>query len=133
MLLDKQTLLSDEQALTSTAVSDNIYDFGDLSNVPSSTRKGFKVLSQVVEDFAGGTDLTVSIETDDDETFASPTTLITSETVPLADLVAGKYILHTILPDKGVKRYVRANYTVNGAMTAGKVSTGFVIDVQQEV
>jgi len=118
MLLDKENLFSDEQAITATAYSTNVVKFGknDVSYVP--------VLVQVVEDFAGLTSLKVEFETSATENFTSSTSLVSS-TLALSDLKAGATFPISYLP-KGNLGYMRIKYTVVGTGTAGKITAGVV-------
>lgn len=128
MILDKENLFSQDQAVTGTAASTNIIDLG----VNRDIGKGvpIPVLIQVTEDFAGLTSLTASIETDDNASFSSATVLATSGAVPVADLVAGKQMNLQYMPT-GTERYLRINYTVAGTGTAGTVTAGVVAGLQQ--
>lgn len=137
MILDKETLVSDEQAITATAVSTNVLDLGAMGiaqyNQIQLVRniKGHKVpfLVQVVEDFATLTSLTIEYQYSVDEAFTSPIVAL-SVTVPVAQLLAG-YILPVERLPRGIKgRYFRLNYTVGGTnATAGKIVAGVVASI----
>lgn len=149
MIFDRTALLSDAQAITTTAASTNVIDLGPPSTAPrhaASLRRNLGIgacipfLIQVVETFtaAGAGTLTVALQTDDNEAFSSPTTVWTSPAIALADLVAGQNLgVVNYIPkginDKGItERYFRLNYTVaTGPMTAGKITAGVVAAVQQ--
>src|SRR5687768_14134781 len=96
MVLDKNTLFSDEQAITVTAASTDVLDLGALGIVPYNQaqllhRKGLKeipLLIQVTEAFATLTSLKIAVETDDNSAFSSAKEVL-SQTVLVADLVAG--------------------------------------------
>lgn len=128
MYLDTQALFSDAQAITATAASTNIYDtFAEGRDI--SNGEPLRLLIQVTEDFDNLTSLKVDVETDDNEAFSSATVL-QSSTVVLADLKAGKRFPIAFSPE-GNERYIRLNYTVAGTPpAAGKVTAGFVMDVQ---
>lgn len=124
MILDKENLFSDDQAITASAASTNVVDLG----VSRDIGKGVPVpvLIQVTADFATLTSLTAEIETSDDEDFASADTLATSGAIPAADLVAGYQFPMQYMP-LGTKRYVRVNYTVEGTNASeGTVTAGVV-------
>lgn len=124
MILDKENLFSDDQAITASAASTNVVDLG----VSRDIGKGVPVpvLIQVTADFATLTSLTAEIETSDDEGFSSSETLATSGAIPAADLVAGYQFPMQYMP-LGTKRYVRVNYTVAGTnASAGTVTAGVV-------
>ena len=125
MILDMQTLFSDAQAITATAVSTNVVQIGSVSS-PGDAGAGTAIplLIQVVEDFNTLTSLDVSIEVDDNEAFASAKTVMTVN-VPLADLVAGKQITPQYVPLGTDETFMRLNFTVVGAApTLGKVTAG---------
>lgn len=124
MIFDKENLLSDEQAVTDTANSENVIDLG----VARDIGKGVPVpiIVQVVEDFATLTSLTVSIITSANENLSSPTTLATGPTVAAADLLAGKELTVDYVP-RETDRYLGLTYTVAGSTaTAGKVTAGII-------
>ena len=134
MILDKQNLFSNEQAITDTADSENIIDLGlDASDVFNPNEKNAELLVQVVEDFATLTSLTVSVQTDADAAFSDPTTLFSSAAVAAASLLAGyKFKLPNL--SEGLEQYVKLVYTVAGSdATAGKITAGLVIDKQTNV
>jgi len=148
MIFDKTLLLSNKQAITTTAPSTNVIDL----LAAGRPYKSAKVLNrnlgiggcipfliQVTQDFtAGGAGtLTVTLETDDNEAFASPRVVWSSGALALADLKAGENLgLVNYIP-KGIngkgltERYFRLNYTVaTGPMTAGAIMAGVVASVQ---
>ena len=137
MIFDRTLLFSDGQAITATAVSTNIIDLGATGTPygaasPLVREVGFgnevELYVGVTQTFNNLTSLTISVQTDDNAGFGSPTTVWTSIAYPLTDLALGKRYL---LPDHimaGInERYVRLNYTVAGtAPTLGKVTAGVV-------
>lgn len=127
MLLDAKLLMSNQQAITATAASTDVIDRGDTRDIG---RAGdIPLLVQVTETFNNLTSLAIAIQTDSDSGFGTAVTLATV-TVLLADLKAG-YQLPIITLPKGVKRYLRLNYTVTGtAPTTGKVTAGIAAGVQ---
>lgn len=128
MILDKEALFSDDQAITATAVSTNVVDLGASRDIGKGTP--VPLLIQVTEDFATLTDLTATVETSDSEDFSSSDTLATSGAIAAADLLAGYQFPVQYMPI-GVKRYVRINYTVGGTnATAGTVTAGIVASHQ---
>jgi len=136
MIFDSTNLFSDDQAITASAASTNIIDLGATNTpkhaVKAITRdigkgKPIDMLIQVTADFATLTSLTVAVQTDDNEAFASPTTVISSGAVAVADLVAGYVFPIVFVPRGTLERYVRLYYTVAGTnATAGTIMAGFV-------
>lgn len=129
MIFDRQTLFSDAQAVTATAVSTNTIDLGPIAT-GRKRRVGLgekiPVVIQVVEAFAGATSLTVSVQESDTESsgFAD---IATSVAVPVASLKPGYRFEIDVMPRNQSKRYIRLNYTVEGAATAGRVTAGVVL------
>ena len=119
MLLDAQSLFSDNQAITATAASTNVVKFGkgEFTYVP--------LLIQVTQNFATLTSLTVKVQTSVDESFTNAVDL-TSSTVAVANLKTGYVFPINYLP-KGNLGYIRIYYTVTGSnATAGKITAGVV-------
>ena len=132
MILDKQNLFSDDQAITVTANSTNVIDLGAADKGPGTP---LEIYIQATEAFtaAGAATLTVSLTTDDNASMSSATTLYTSAAIGKADLVAGYVVPIRALPT-GAEQYLRLTYTVaTGPMTAGKITAGIVLDRQENV
>lgn len=130
MIIDHENLFSDEQAVTATAASENIIDLGTDRDIGNG--EPLEVLVSVGETFtaAGAATLTVSLQTDDNASFSSPTTLVSSPALALAELDAGSQVFRYRVP-YGTERYLRLNYAVGtGPMTAGNVTSGLILDRQ---
>jgi hypothetical protein len=132
MILSQQLLFSDDQAITATAVSTNVIDLG----VPGTPFGGnqlnrdigkgtpIPLLVQVTEDFNTLTSLTVTVEVSAASAMTAPKVLAT-ETILLADLVAGKQTHVQVVPKDADLRYMAIRYTVTGtAPTLGKFTAG---------
>lgn len=132
MIFDRQTLLSDAQAITATGPSTNVINLGPIKQgLTRDIGKGEPIpfLMQVVESFNNLTSLAVTIQTDDNEAFPSPKAVI-STTLNLADLKAGKIIPPSHIPRGTDELYLRLLYTVTGtAPTSGKITAGFTAGV----
>ncbi|MGO4193825.1 Bbp16 family capsid cement protein [Rhizobium sp. YAF28] len=132
MIFDRQTLLSDAQVITATGPSTNVINLGPIkTGLTRDIGKGEPIpfLMQVVEGFNNLTSLAVTIQTDDNEAFASPKAVITT-TLTLADLKAGKIIPPSHIPRGTDELYLRLLYTVTGtAPTTGKITAGFTAGV----
>jgi len=132
MYLDKQNMLSDNQAVTVTANSTNVIDLGAADKGPGTVQE---VWVQVTEDFAGqgSTTITFTLTTDSVEAMSSETTLYTSAAIDEGNLVAGYKLPIRGLPT-GAEQYLRLTYTIgSGPMTAGSISAGIVLDRQENV
>ncbi|MBB3441246.1 Bbp16 family capsid cement protein [Rhizobium sp. BK379] len=132
MIFDRQTLLSDAQVITATGPSTNVINLGPIkAGLTRDIGKGEQIpfLMQVVESFNNLTSLAVTIQTDDNEAFASPKAVITT-TLNLADLKAGKIIPPSHIPRGTDELFLRLLYTVTGtAPTTGKITAGFTAGV----
>lgn len=133
MILDNQSLFSDAQAITASAASTNVYDFGPVSSlVKFDMGKGDAcgLLVQVVESFNNLTSLKIEMQLDTTSTF-TPDKTIDLGTYTLAQLVAGYQIPWEDLPRGITMRYARLYYTVTGtAPTTGKITAGVVHGIQ---
>ncbi len=124
MLLDKQNLMSEAQAITADATSTNIIDLGDTKD--HGPGEPLELLVQVVETFNNLTTMHVSVQTDGDSGWGSPVDLGNSGEIALASLVAG-YTFKVSIPYDGLERYLGLHYDVTGtAPTAGKITAGIV-------
>lgn len=131
MILDKQAILSDNQAITASAASENTIDFGFpgtpvyANQIKPNAGCGAKVplLIQITEDFVGATSLDVELQTSNDVAFTTPTTLY-KHSFAAADLVAGARAPLPVFPYGTTQQYLRAYYTVGGTATAGRITVG---------
>lgn len=142
MYVDKQLEFSDAQAVTSTAISSNVYDTLTKttgaatisSGTPGNTRLDlggqFQNLYLVIQTAVAITDagsdatLAVTFETADDAALSSNNTvLLTSGTLAFATYAtAGSQILVAKLPSALYRRYIGVRYTVaSGPFTAGAI------------
>ena len=131
MYVDAQTLFSDAQAITATAVSTNIIDFGSARDIGIGQELYVVVVVDVVfTDVGSDSTVAVTLETDDNEGFASATVVQTIGTFA-ALTAAGSRLVARLQPDAGWEQYVRANYTVaNGNLTTGSLTAFLTVDIQ---
>lgn len=137
MILDKQTLLSDAQAITATAQSTNVYDLSQARDLGVGSPQ-IRVFVQVLSTFtaAGAATLTITLEGAPDAAAGVGGTYVTylsSRTYALAELTAGSRIFEASLPrpmgNKAKPTALRLTYTVaTGPMTAGTVTAGLILD-----
>lgn len=138
MIFDKETLFSENQAITADAGSTNVIDLGatgtpagHLGALIRDVGPGnpIEIWISVQESFDALTSLTVTVQTDTADTFGSPTTIGTSLAIPLATLVAGYYFrFPAYWPEGGTERYVRLFYDVTGTNpTTGEIMAGVVM------
>lgn len=139
MIFDQNLMFSDAQAVTATAISKNVLDFGQTGTIAYEAAAMARDLGagnelpiavMVNEAFNNLTSLTVTIETSDSADLSGSTVISTSGAIPLADLTAGKKIMPRVLPDGETKRYLGLRYTVTGtAPTAGKITAALGTEV----
>jgi hypothetical protein len=129
MYIDKLLQVSNEQAVTATAASTDVIDYGQAN--PNSGLNDNVVMAITVDEAAtaaGAATVVFSVQDSaDNSSFAD---VYATTTIGKATLVAGYQILIP-MPYKH-RRYVRVYYTVaTGPLTAGKFSAQVVTGVQQ--
>ncbi|MBG7616470.1 hypothetical protein IWC96_14425 [Brevundimonas sp. BAL450] len=141
MIRSQELILSDDQAITASAASTNVIDLGLPGTVPGQSGampvdfgKGRKIPLhiQVTADFATLTSLTVAVQVDTVENFASPDTVVQTGAIPVASLKAGYVFAIDSVPLKSNQRYIRIYYTVAGTnASAGTVDAAITMGNQQ--
>jgi hypothetical protein len=130
MILDNQTKFSALQAVTASAASTNYYDNQVAGDAYDNE---LYLVCRVGTAFATLTNLTISIQTDDNTSFSSATTLASSPAIVLASLTADTEVFKVRVP-KGLERYFQVYYTVGGSnATAGTIDAFLVKDIQQAI
>lgn len=142
MLISAQDLLSNEQALTATAISTKVRDFipnggavnaGDTGgpslnttvNIGAGTPLYLYILVSTVLDSSGeAATLTATLESSADTSNGTPTVHWTSGLIAEATLATGYWVAKGIpIPPGAYKRYACINYTVGTEnFTSGKVT-----------
>ena len=140
MILSAQQTFSDDQAITATAISENVIDlgvagtpYGAVAPLNQDIGKGNKIpiLIQVTEDFDALTSLQITIETGDTTALGD---VRTTETIVLANLKAGKQTCIEVVPNCIDKRYFGVRYTVVGTPpTVGKITAGITMGNQTNI
>lgn len=141
MLLDKQNMFSDAQAVTTgTQVSTDKVDTqggsfiaittDTLGNTPvkdAGRAPDVDVGVLVVETFTGGTSLKVDLVADDDPALGSPTVLCSSAVIAEASLIAGYRFRISLPPGIAVAdRYLGLQFVTVGTHSTGKITAGIV-------
>ena len=129
MIRDKLLLMSNEQAVTASAASTDVIDTLAAGNAISPGAR-FRALTKVAAtDASSDATLTVELQTSVDEAFTSPISLFSTGALAFASFSPAKTVLADLVIPKGVKRYLRAYYTVaSGPLTAGKFDAEIVLD-----
>ena len=125
MILDRENLFSANQAVTATALAQNVVDLGRGDHGPS----GAISLVVIADGYTAGT-ITVELQTADAVgTDGALTNAATVATYPVtADaLKAGGAVVAAQLPH-GMKRYAGLNYQATGA-TGGTITAGLALEI----
>lgn len=142
MMLSAEQIFSDSQALTVTAPSTNIIDLGATGTVLGAPAalvrdigpgKPVEFIVQLDVDSGGTTPtLDVEVQVDTVDSFASPTTVASSQ--QLAGGSAGDRVqLNCTLPEGTNQRYLRLNYTLGGTSPTYTVTASIVAADQTNV
>lgn len=131
MITDKLLRVSEDQAITTTAVSTDKIDL----SVARDIGEGEELFMNfaVTTAFAGGTSVKFEVVIADDAAISSNVEVVgSSDAVLTAALVAGKNEAVRINPKIASlgRRYMAARYTVVGTYSAGKVTADVVMDIQ---
>ena len=126
MITDSLLRVSEDQAVTSTAVSTNTIDLGSARDVGEGT--ALYMNFALTEAFANGTSVTFEVITSASANLGTPTVIGSSTAVATASLTLGKNIVVRLNPDIAGKgqRYIGARYTIAGTFNAGKVTADIV-------
>lgn len=130
MIIDKALQVSDEQAVTATAPSTDVVDFGQANpNLGNGAQATYMVIT--VDESAEATgDATVEFSVQDSADNSAWEDVALTKAIGKADLAGGEQIV--IPMPVGLRRYARVNYTVaTGPLTAGKFSAQIVTGVQK--
>jgi len=133
MYIDAALLFSDAQAITAAAASTNYADLQSARDLGL----GENLYVAVTVDVAftdGGSDstLAVSLESDDNTGFATPTSAALF-TIPALSAVGAKFYAR-ISPDQANQRYIQLRFTpANGNLTTGSVTAAIVVDIDKSI
>lgn len=143
MIFDRSLLMSNAQAITATAASTDTIDLGATGTVYGASAalvrdigRGYRIpiRVQVVQTFNNLTSLSVALQVDDNSAFSSPRTVVISQAIPLASLVAGFVFEEIDIEVLTNERHMRLNYTVAGtAPTLGQVTAGITMGNQRSL
>lgn len=131
MIIDKLLQVSSEQAVTASAASTDVIDFGQANpNVGMDDHSSMVVTVDESAAATGAATVTFSVQDSaDNSTFAD---VAVTAAIGKATLVAGYQ--HVIPMPTKLRRYCRVYYTVaTGPLTAGKFSAEIVMGIQQNV
>jgi hypothetical protein len=130
MITDKFLRVSEDQALTTTAVSTNTIDL----SIARDMGEGQELFMNfaVTAALTGGTSVKFEVIQSAAADLSSPTVIGSSDAVVSASLVAGYNTAVRVNPQIGSKgqRYIGARYTIVGTYTAGTVTADVVASIQ---
>lgn len=125
MLLDKNVMFSEAQALRSTGASTNTLDLTAAGNaIPGR----LVLIGHADTAFAGATQIVCALQTSSKSDFSSDVVTLASATLNATQLADTEQNLFAIGVPVGMKRYLRVYYTVTGTVTAGAISC-FMADI----
>ena len=126
MITDKLLRVSEDQALTTTAVSTNTIDLSVARDVGEGTPLYMNFA--VTEALANGTSVKFEVISSAAANLGSPTVIGSTDAILTAALTLGKNVVVRINPDIAGKgqRYLGARYTIAGTFNAGKVTADVV-------
>jgi hypothetical protein len=130
MITDKLLRVSEDQALTTTAVSTDTIDLSIARDIGEG--QDLFMNFAVTTALAGGTSVKFEVISSAAANLGSPTVIGSSDAIVTADLVAGKNVAVRINPQiaSNGQRYLGARYTISGTYTSGKVTADVVMDIQ---
>ena len=130
MITDKFLRVSEDQALTTTAVSTNTIDL----SVARDMGEGQELFMNfaVTAALTGGTSVKFEVIQSASADLSTPTVIGSTDAVVTASLVAGYNTAVRVNPQIGSKgqRYIGARYTISGTYSAGTVTADVVATIQ---
>jgi hypothetical protein len=140
MILDANLIFSENQAVTATAISQNVVRVPNSGIVPYEGAaiprnlgpgREIPLLVQVTTSFATLTSLTITLETADNDALSTNAQVIFSTgAIPAASLVRGYRIPIRVLPDFVLRDFLGLRYTVAGSnATAGAITAAITMGV----
>lgn len=130
MITDKLLRVSEDQAVTTTAVSTDTIDL----KVARDMGEGHNLFMNfaVTAALTGGTSVKFEVISSANANLSSPTVIGSSDAIVTADLTTGKNVAVAINPQiaSNGERYLGARYTVSGTYSAGTVTADIVETVQ---
>jgi hypothetical protein len=130
MITDKLLRVSEDQALTTTAVSTDKIDLSIARDIGEG--EDLFMNFAVTTALAGGTSVKFEVVTSASADLSSPTVVGSTDAIVTASLVAGYNTAVRINPQIASlgQRYLGARYTISGTYSSGKVTADVVMDIQ---
>lgn len=130
MLFDAMNKFSDAQAVTAAAASTEYMDLGIARQIGDGENLYVMIVCDVaMTDGSSDSTLAVTLETDDNSSFSSATTVQTIGTFAALSAIGAKLIAR-LQPSTAYERYIRLYYTpANGNLSTGSFTAFLVKDV----
>lgn len=123
MILDKQSMFSDRQAITSSGASEQTMDLR-VSGLNLGFGTKVPLLIQVNEEFTGVQSVQITLQTADSADFSDVTNLAEVNLTEQGLKAGGRPVGLGALPSGRYKRYLRLFYELSGTATSGKLTAG---------
>lgn len=127
MIIDKSLMLSAAQAVTATAASTNYIDLGAARDIGNGQGLELIVNCDTAALSTGSSTVTFALQSDDNTSFSSPTTVATSAAIAKASLTAATVVWRAPIPKFTAERYLRLYYTVAVADLTAGAFTAFIV------
>lgn len=125
MIIDYLTVLGDAQAITTSVASTNVVDCAAAGDAMYQGAVCQFLIDTTITS-SQSISVTFDLQTATDSAFTSPVTLASSGAISRATLVVGNVPFQPTIPP-GCLQYLRAYYTSNGTIQAGKVDARIVM------
>ena len=138
MILDLQSMFSDDQAITTSAASTNVIDLGATGTPPLSSTAltrdigpgtPIDILIQVTVAH-GGTSPTLDIDLEMDTVVGFSSATIVASAVQLVGAAVGDRASIRWIPDGTSERFIRLAYTAGGTSPTITVTAGIALGIQ---
>lgn len=140
MILDKNTMVSEAQAVTATAFSTNAYDLGVARDIGAGNELCFSATVDTAFLAAGAATLEIQVVCSANANLSLPTVLSSTGPIAKTELTLGRKPIEIKVPRAVVlaqpigQRYAGLQYVVaTGPMTAGNITAGVYADTFQDV
>lgn len=129
MLLDAEVTLDPGTAHIQSEASANYFDLGAARDIGAG--RTLYVVSVLTVALAGGTSMTLTLESDDNTSFSSATSIQSIGAFLTSGSVAGQVLIARVAPIATPERYLRGYWTESGAVTAGTMETYITDDIDR--